>query len=107
MHVSTKEVVLHSLLHVHYNNLTRKSSMIMSSQNKKRKEEVSLYGSGFIFLKEGESAATGAILARQHSGNKEGKGEKSYCFNHTKPLQRLVVESPRVLGASFFPLNTT
>lgn len=31
---------------------------------------------------------------------------KCYCFNHTKPFQRLVVESPRVLGASFFTLNT-
>lgn len=69
------------------------------------KEGVSLRESGFIFQK-GESAATRAILARQHNRNKEGKGEKSYCFNHTKPFHHLVVESPRVLGASFFTPNT-
>lgn len=33
---------------------------------------------------------------------KAEKWEKSYCFKHTKPLCRLVVELPQVLGAPFF-----
>lgn len=87
------------LLHVHYNNLRRKSSIISPLRNKGGDSaclEVDL------FLQK--------VNLRQHEQswkwNKEGKGEKSYCFNHTKPFHRLVVESPRVLGASFFTLNT-